>query len=267
MTRVLLCLLLGLASGLTQALELRHWQRLPLAVPLVIGQERVIFVDQPVRAGLPAALAGKLRVQSSGGALYLLASETIAPTRLQLQLTDSGEVLLLDIAAEPGKQALEPLRIVLPKAAPDSVDTAPVAGTTPTPVPVALLRYAAQQLYAPLRTVEPLPGVRPASLRLRGELATLMPTDPVTATPLVAWRLDDYWVTAVQLRNRTEDAVTLDPRHLQAQLYGASFQHGDLGPHGTPEDTTVAYLLTRGGGLEQALFAPLPKAPEADDER
>ncbi|MNG30254.1 hypothetical protein D3C84_1158380 [compost metagenome] len=94
-----------------------------------------------------------------------------------------------------------------------------------------------------------------------------MPTDPVTATPLVAWRLDDYWVTAVQLRNRTEDVVTLDPRHLQAQLYGASFQHGDLGPRGTPEDTTVAYLLTRGGGLEQALFAPLPKAPEADDER
>ncbi len=55
-----------------------RWERLPLPVPLVVGHERVVFLDEDVRVGLPAALAGKLRVQSTGGTLYLLAAETIA---------------------------------------------------------------------------------------------------------------------------------------------------------------------------------------------
>lgn len=265
MNRLVGCLLLGLVSvsALTQAEEVRQWQRLPLAISLVVGQERVIFVDQPIRVGLPAPLAGRLRVQSAGGALYLLASETLAPTRLQVQLVESGEVLLLDIAAEPGAQPLEPVRIALADTTMVATDAPTVSA--PTPVPVALVRYAAQQLYAPLRTVEPLPGVRPVRLRLSGKLATLMPTDSLIATPLMAWRLEDFWVTAVLLRNRTARTVPLDPRRVQARLYATSFQHYYLGAQGTAEDTSVAYLVSRGGGLEQALFTP--PLTEVDDER
>ena len=97
---------------IAQAVELMHWERLPLAVPLVINQERVIFVDEDVRVGVPSTLTGKLRVQSTGGTLYLRASEIIAPTRLQLQSVSTGEIILLDIAATPGDQPLEPVRIV-----------------------------------------------------------------------------------------------------------------------------------------------------------
>lgn len=250
-----LSLALTLRVGTLQAVELVRWERLPLAVPLVIGQERVIFVDEPVRVGLPAALAGKLRVQSAGGALYLLASEAIAPTRLQLQAVDSGELILLDIAATPGDQALEPLRILKADQPPSSED-APTPTTEPTPVPVALTRYAAQSLYAPLRTVAALPGVRPVPLKRRDELPTLLPSENVASTPIAAWRLGDYWVTAVKLRNRGAEPLQLDPRHLQAGLYAATFQHADLGAAGSPEDTTVAYLVTRGAGLDQALWLP-----------
>jgi hypothetical protein len=66
----------------------------PLAVPLVINQERVVFIDEDVRVGLPSTLTGKLRVQSTGGTLYLRASEAIAPTRLQLQSVTTGEIIL-----------------------------------------------------------------------------------------------------------------------------------------------------------------------------
>ena len=54
--------------------------------------------------------------------------------------------------------------------------------------------------------------------------------------------------------------------HLQATLYAATFQHAGLGLAGTPEDTTVAYLVTRGGDLKHALLLPPPKPEAADHE-
>lgn len=261
-----LTLTLMLSGAAAQAVELMHWERLPLAVPLVINQERVVFVDEAIRVGVPSTLKDKLRVQSTGGTLYLRASEAIAPTRLQLQSVKTGEIILLDIAATPGDQPLEPVRILKHapvQAAETESSTAPVQERTP--IPVALTRYAAQSLYAPLRTVESLPGVRRVPLKLRSELPTLLPSENVSSTPIAAWRLGDYWVTVVKLRNRGSETVQLDPRRLQATLFAATFQHAFLGPVGSAEDTTIAYLITRGAGLEHALMLP-PVARGADDE-
>ena len=257
---------LTLCGVLAQAVELMHWERLPLAVPLVINQERVIFVDGDVRVGVPSILTGKLRVQSTGGTLYLRASEAIAPTRVQLQTVATGEIILLDIATTPGDQPLEPVRILKnAQAQPTEAESSTVPVPERTPIPVALTRYAAQSLYAPLRTVESLPGVRRVPLKLRTELPTLLPTENVSSTPIAAWRLGDYWVTAVKLRNRGPETVQLDPRRLQAKLFAAAFQHAFLGPVGSAEDTTIAYLVTRGAGLEHAVLLSLV-ARGADDE-
>ncbi|MDN5598790.1 MAG: TIGR03749 family integrating conjugative element protein, partial [Pseudomonas sp.] len=178
-----------------QAVELMHWERLPLAVPLVINQERVVFIDEAVRVGVPSTLTGKLRVQSTGGTLYLRASEAIAPTRLQLQSVTTGEIILLDIAATPGDQPLEPVRILKnAKGQATEAESSTVPAPERTPIPVALTRYAAQTLYAPLRTVESLPGVRRVPLKLRTELPPLLPSENVSSTPIAAWRLGDYWV-------------------------------------------------------------------------
>ncbi|WP_332846585.1 TIGR03749 family integrating conjugative element protein [Pseudomonas lactucae] len=261
-----LTLTLMLSGAAAQAVELMHWERIPLAVPLVINQERVVFVDEAVRVGVPSTLKDKLRVQSTGGTLYLRASEAIAPTRLQLQSVKTGKIILLDIAATPGDQPLEPVRILKNaqgQATEAESNTVPVPERTP--IPVALTRYAAQSLYAPLRTVESLPGVRRVPLKLRTELPTLLPSENVSSTPIAAWRLGDYWVTAVKLRNRGTATVQLDPRQLQAKLFAATFQHAFLGPVGSAEDTTIAYLITRGAGLEHAVMLP-PVARGADDE-
>ncbi|RNK42321.1 TIGR03749 family integrating conjugative element protein, partial [Xanthomonas vasicola pv. vasculorum] len=37
----------------------------------------------------------------------------------------------------------------------------------------------------------------------------------------------------------------------------ATFQHEALDPRGTPEDTTVLYLVTRGRGITQSLLPAL----------
>ena len=91
---LLLCLALVPAA---HAIEILRWERLPLAVPLVVGQERVVFIERNVRIGVPAGVGEQLRVQSAGGAIYLRANAPIAPTRLQLQDVESGALILLDI--------------------------------------------------------------------------------------------------------------------------------------------------------------------------
>src|SRR5690606_18362829 len=83
------------------AVEILRWERLPLTVPLVVGHERVIFIERNVRVGVPASVGERLRVQSAGGAIYLRANEPIEPTRLQLQDADTGALILLDVSAEP----------------------------------------------------------------------------------------------------------------------------------------------------------------------
>lgn len=267
-------------TGYAQAVEIQRWERIPLAVPLIVGQERIVFVDQNVRIGHPRTLVGRLRVQSTGGAIYLLANEPIEPTRLQLQNVTSGEVMLVDIAASIGKAnqaALEPVRIVAGEqqssrygqintpqkstqnrsheesVVQESSEDSPTVRRE-TPIPVVITRYAAQMLYAPLRTVEPVAGISQVNLNRRLDLSTLLPTLPVEATALGAWRMDGYWVTAVKLRNTSAQHLTLDPRELMGDFVAATFQHPYLGVKGDASDTTTTYLVTRGHGLAESLL-------------
>lgn len=268
---------LGLAHS-AQAVEILRWERLPLAVPLVIGQERVVFIDRNVRIGVPSGVGEHLRVQSAGGAIYLRASQPIPTTRLQLQDVESGALILLDVATEPakaGQHPLEPVRIVEGDAAPvrygERADAAAAVDgeaqrDTPTPTPAAhretpvavvLTRHAAQNLYAPLRTVEPVAGIARVNLRRGIALDTLLPSLPVRAQALAAWRFEDQWVTAVRLTNTSAGSLDLDPRAIQGDVVAVTFQHPTLGPAGQSTDTTVVYLVTRGHGLAESLLPRL----------
>ncbi|MDE9544486.1 TIGR03749 family integrating conjugative element protein [Xenorhabdus bovienii] len=247
------CFWLGLVSLLLFSLgakadELVKWERIPLSIALKVGQERIIFVDRNVRVGLSPSLSDKLRVQSAGGAVYLKASHAFSPTRLQLQDSENGEIILLDITATK-MGPTEPVRILYP----DEKNSAPKEGSPhqrksalSAPAPVILTRYAAQQLYAPLRTVEPVTGIHPVSLHLPGSITTLYPSEPIAVSPLAGWGVQNYTVVALKLRNTAKRNITLDPRALQGQFVAATFQHRWLGEAGTPEDTTVLYLVTRG---------------------
>jgi integrating conjugative element protein (TIGR03749 family) len=183
-------------------------------------------------------------------------------------------LILIDVSALPptrGAAPLEPVRILdAIRSARDGRDHetvgAPVENaavpedaekTAPTPLAVVLTRYAAQSLYSPLRTIEPVPGITPVSLRDSLDLESLLPGLAIRATALLAWRLEDTWVTAVRLTHTTGDWLALDPRALQGDFIAATFQHQTLGPAGDCTDTTVAYLVTRGHGLAESLLPAL----------
>ncbi|CAJ4418927.1 integrating conjugative element protein, PFL_4704 family [Burkholderia pseudomallei] len=279
----LIVVLTHLATSPAHAVEVLHWDRLPLAVPLIVGQERVVFIDRDVRVGVPAEIADHLRVQSADGAIYLRASAPIEPSRLQLQNVANGTLILLDIAAHPAapkEPPLEPVRIVMDHAPSDTPakiatqdegtnDEAPKAPDTP--VPMLLTRYAAQSLYAPLRTIERVDGIAPVPVDRTLPLSTLLPTLPIRASAWAAWRLGDEWVTAVRLTNTSARHLELDPRALQGDFVAATFQHADLGPAGDDTDTTVVYLVTRDHGLAAALLPAIrpvdvhPMAPSTTE--
>ena len=285
----LILLSLLVLPAITSAVELMKWERIPLPVPLNVGQERIVFVDKNVRVGFPPALDGKLRIQSTGGAVYLLASAPFPATRLQLQDTASGELLLLDISAASvpeGTRVKEPVRLVYSgdvvsrsRAAdptqsgatslqappsspavrenrPAAEDTLPGRSSSTVPVPVALTRYAAQRLYAPARTVEPVPGVQSIAHGLPVRLTTLFPGAPLDISPLAAWQAAGHTVVAVKLRHTAAGRISPDPRRIQGQFISATFQHAWLGTAGTPEDTTTLYLVMK--GKPDAAFIPEP---------
>lgn len=273
--RFCLFLTFVLYHSATEATELMQWQRLPLQVELHTGHERVVFVNKNVRVGYPAELDGKLRIQSSGGTVYLRAAEDFPATRLQLFDMDSGDLILLDVRATAGDE-LEPLELRYDDAVwrsdtvtPDDTENQVRPGAPEDfagPLPVVLTRYAAQMLYVPLRTVEPVRGITPVPVRLPSVITTLLPGEPVTATPLNAWRLGDTTVTAIKLQNQNGGHVDLDPRALQGNFLTATFQHNWLGAHGTPEDTTVVYLVTDGRADNAIVPEPVAEKTKKRDK-
>lgn len=257
-------LLLAVSSTASSTQTIR-WDRVPLPVQLHVGQERILFMDGTARIGVPEQIKERLQIQSVGGALYLTARSEFASTRVQVQDVDSGALILLDISAvapDPGIHAQEPIRIVTPTITDEAIteESPATTATRSTPIPVLLTRYAAQHLYAPMRAVEPLSGVSMApNAPIPSKLLAAL---TVQARPRGAWRLGNYWVTAIEITNASSAAIELDPRLLNGRLIAVTFQHHDLGPKDTPTDTTAAYVVTRGGDITSAVDGLTPSSED-----
>lgn len=238
-----------------QAEVLMQWNRIPLRVDLHVGKERIVFFDKNVRVGLPPEVDGKIEVQSTGGAVYFKATETFDLSRIQFRDMESNQLILIDMKAIKAKGKPDNVRVLYSETVTNSTNAAaqtevadglPEQRESALPTPAALTRYAAQSLYAPKRTIEPLEGVKRVAVKLPKTISNLMPKFLIQGTPLEAWGLNGYVVTAVRIKNLENIRIQLDPRYLQGYFYAATFQHNWLGENGTPEDTTVVYLVTEG---------------------
>jgi integrating conjugative element protein (TIGR03749 family) len=218
------------------------WQKAPIAVELSTGLERTITFPGPVKVGLPDKLEGALRVQSIAGTVYLLANRPFPASRVLVRRLDDPAVYVLDVSAAPGNEGIVPLVVFHP-----DEDIVAGEGTSSSVEPtshgyVTLTRFAAQQLYAPARLLENLPGV--VRVPVKAEPVTLVRGAAVEAVPLIAWRSGNLYVTAVRLTNQTKHPQVLDPRTLRGAWLAATFQHNRLLPAGNEADRTVAYLIS-----------------------
>ena len=218
-----------------------RWEKVPLAIALSVGEERMLHFRAPVSVGVPAALEPLLRTQTVNGTVYLLASAVFPAARLIVRELDGGQVYLLDVTATEEGGAHSAVTIVVDETFNADSASKPDDGRLHAGY-VTLTRYAAQQLYAPLRLLSSAPGI--VRQPVRQEPVRLVPRDSVTATPLAAWRSGTLYVTAVKLTNRRKTAQVLDPRSLRGQWLAATFQHARLLPAGSEADTTAVYLVS-----------------------
>jgi integrating conjugative element protein (TIGR03749 family) len=239
-----LLLLSCLATGIqAQETAARHipWQKVPIAVELTVGEERLVHFPGAVSVGVPATLDSSLRTQTVNGTVYWRAAAPFATTRVAIRELDSGRMYLIDLQASLAPSDNAPIRIMLETPASGDGDGALARGPVQYDY-VHLTRFAAQQLYAPARLVSALPGVVRAPLQQ--DTVPLVRGGAVEATPLIAWRAGSHFVTAVKLVNQTTQPQVLDPRALRGQWLSAAFQHARLLPAGDEADTTVVYLVS-----------------------
>lgn len=226
----------------TSAAERIEWTRTPIQVELKVNAETQIQFPAPVKVGLPGTLRTELRTQSVGDVVYLKPATAFESTRLIVQTRDGAHTYLLDVSSSETAQSPRALRIIDRDAEPPADEPMREGAHAQPQDPVTLTRFAAQQLYAPRRFLQPAPGVvrEPVS-----EAAVdLVRGGAVTARPLIAWRTGRLHVTAVKLVNADATARDLDPRELRGEWLTATFQHNRVLAAGDEADTTVVYLVS-----------------------
>ena len=238
------------------------WDRTPMGIMLPVGQERQVTFPAPVEVGMPAGLADMVRTQVVAGTVYWLAKKDFTPQRIQVRDAATGQIYLVDLSARPSASTA-PIIIAHAPADPTSTafglvpgaagaagatgaaaipDRAIAAPKIPTYDYATLTRFAAQSLYAPRRLSPSMPGVFRAPVDERP--VNLVRGEAIQATPLIAWRSGNLYVTAVRLRNQGYSSVILDPRDLRGLWLAAAFQHARLLPKGDEADTTAVYLIS-----------------------
>ena len=278
-----------IAMTSAQATEIRHWKRTPIDVKLPVGSERIVVFGHEVRVGLPPKLADPklLRIQSTNGAVYLKAKKAFDTQRVQIQDMKTGRIMLFDLSGVKHGSS-ETIKIQDDAAESTSTDggddTHQASSSTAhhkpappeafgqgqrsqgAPIPVQLVRHAAQALYSPQRILAGTNSMHRIAVTQRA-ISGLLPAYPIAAKPLAAWREAPYTVTAIEITNRDPNRrFELDPRGLAGDFYAATFMHTTIGPAGTLADTTTLFAVTKNGTLNDALTPPAgDMATEADD--
>ena len=233
------------------------WNKAPIAIPLVVGEERLVHFPDSASIGLPQSLTPLLRSQSINGTLYLLARQPFEPTRVMVRSETDGPIYVLDISAAPAGadgRSLPDVQVLLqsPQKSRQNSPQKPLqdAGADQSTSDnrsqplgyAALTRFAAQQLYAPTRLIPNQPGV--VAMPVNPEPVDLVVGGKIEAVPVATWKAGLRYVTAVKLINRTRQPVVLDPRELRGSWLAATFQHNRLLPAGSEADTTAVYLVS-----------------------
>ena len=228
----------------------------PLAVELNVGSERRLQFERPVEIGMDPALDNKLSVEIYGNNMLLTAAEPFE-ARVQVRDIATRKVVPIDISAyhDLSGALKQTVQVYTESPRPAFVTTTEPATQTLTRLPsalleprsqkpvdqVAMVRFAAQNYYAPKRLIKRLNGL--SVLEIEKKPIRLYRGDVVKTTPDAAWEIGGMIVTAIKVVNKTPSTLVLDPRHLIGRWHSATFHHTVLEPKGG-NDRTMVYLIS-----------------------
>jgi integrating conjugative element protein (TIGR03749 family) len=247
----------------------------PIKLALSVGQEVQLNFEQPLgRFGTPQSIKNKLQTQLIDKRLWLKASKTFKPTRVLVR-SEQGELSVFLLSANVGQQTIQAYPIkynVITEAklpnqnnsnsnnrsnSKNSSSNQQNSSTKPALSYVDLTRFAAQSLYAPKRLLEKINLIRiPINTKKAVRLFTcstaLACNGNVLARPIATWQSPHLYISAVLLKNTTQQQIVLDPRDLLGQWKATTFHFNRLGKANSPEDTSVVYLVSS-SPFEQSL--------------
>jgi integrating conjugative element protein (TIGR03749 family) len=222
------------------------WDKAPLQIALGIGpaRERSITFPAQMHVGVPQEIAQLMRVQTVGRTTYVTALAPFPRTRAVAEDRASGAVILLDLIASADNSSTQPVAIVVPTASePRSAGRNGDDEDQEAPADmVTLTRFAAQQMYAPRRLAAPHPAIRRVIVD-QSPMDDLYAGGGLRGIPAAQWRGDEFYVTAVVLKNLRPQPVELSPLDIRGRWRAVTFQHGRLLGRGDEADTTVVYLV------------------------
>ena len=225
------------------------WNKIPLTITLPVNRERLISFPDNVQFGYDNTVLTKdiFSIQNVDGTVYLVAKKPFSTQRVFVQLKQSGQLILLDLSAKPDADDT-PLSIILPAAttALSTTDLAMPGQAAPNKTIdyTELSRFAIQQLYAPKRLLSNPRDIYRVPMHTT-RTVSLLEGDEVIAMPLISWRFENQFITAVLLRNRLTHNVILDPRRIRGQWKTAAFfPQTRLMPTGNSRDSTTVFLIS-----------------------
>ncbi|HLB57867.1 MAG TPA: TIGR03749 family integrating conjugative element protein, partial [Gammaproteobacteria bacterium] len=233
----------------TQQIQSEHviWNKIPISFVVPVNTERLIsFPGAVVFHNADATLTtDKIAILNNAGTLYIKAKQAFDPIRVPIILKETGDVILLDLSAKANADD-SPVEVLLPASESDSNGTNKSASemrTASVDYP-RLMRFAIQQLYAPMRLVHEDSSLYRTPMYTSTSVF-LVPNNKVITMPLISWRGGDLYITAILLKNLLRERVHLNPTELNGRWLAASYYPTHyLTPKGTEHDRTTLFLIS-----------------------
>jgi integrating conjugative element protein (TIGR03749 family) len=243
------------------------WNKEPIQVTLSIGHERQLVFPGRIEVGIPRAFYPQLKtVTSVDNRLFIEPAKVFENQKVLIKDVESGNNYVLVLSVANQDSALPDTKLIVHKESAKREEhnvtgpgSAAMAGNQDANAYPFLTRYVMQHLYAPQRLVQDHPGIQRISVD-RVSIGGLFQCSrnsnacrSIVATPIVGFRTDRIYATALLLRNVSDQPVEVDPRllkrnpHDPSSLLASTAMHGRLLPagSGSRSETTLVILHTR----------------------
>lgn len=236
-----------------------HYLDVPLRLTIRNGEESVLRFPWAVEPGFPSSLIGMLdQPRVIGDTFYLTPASPFDFERFTFLSPETGAIILMDIRSSdeslPARVMITDARLA--EAAAEAKSTSPALQPAPDKpeqhgvryTHIELARYAMQQVYAPDRLIQHLPGLTEVSVKQPVVVQDLVPGARVDAVPWKEWRTPDgRYLTVLAVQNRGSFEVSLDPtlrRHSRHEIASTPYR-SVLAPAGMPGDETALVIISR----------------------
>ncbi len=235
------------------------WVKTPINFVVPLNHQRMLSFPNRVQVdnNNPDLTTDKVTIYNNAGTLYVTAHKVFKPILLQIKLMASGEVVLVYLSSSANVEDNHPLDVVIPSISPSAYNAGKnQQKPTVTINDVSLLRFAVQQFG--VKRLASQPNNISRTPMYTHKAINIYYGDAVEGFPLISWRAGDLYVTAVQLKNTTDQMIQLDPRKLIGHWQAAGFYRFDamktltvpvvpfntLTPRGSKRDFTLLFVVS-----------------------